>query len=122
MPLFVNEMQIEGFKEGVTFLKDDIVGFIAALAGGTYTIITIFQFRKMKQQLKVIRLLYMWAFLILIYAIISPELLGVDHIKDMPKLFGIGQITPLFISLFLWLASRGIRKDKALLESMDRLR
>ena len=122
MPLFVNEAMVDGLANGVIFLKDNIVGFISALAGGSFTIVTILQFRTRKRQLKNIRLLHIWTFLILVYAMVSPNLLGLDYIKEIHKLYAIGLIVPLFIWLFLWLASRSIRNDEALVQSTNRLR
>lgn len=86
-------------------------------------VFSLLQYKKRKLQLKIGRFNYLLIILsiILIFVeawVVEGKLeLDQDHIS-----YGIGMFFPVAALPFLFLANRGIKKDEALIKSLDRLR
>jgi hypothetical protein len=83
----------------------------------------IFQYRDRKKQLKLIRLAYLLlaAMLVGIYFLIglNAEAANLDQYELH---YGPSYFLPIVAIIFVFLASRGIKKDEELVKSLDRLR
>lgn len=84
-------------------------------------IITIFQFKNRKRQLKIIQLNILLNILLIIGIFIIYSRLILSQL-DVSEEYGIGAFLPLFSLIFLVMAYRGVKKDEELVRSADRLR
>lgn len=127
---FINGEQIDSFLYfyGVQPLDEtlDVVMNtipLAALLGGISVLvfITIFMYknRNLQTRLCVFNMLLQVGALGLIYfySVYLPEEIGVTSYK-----FSFIAIFPVITLIFLFMANKGIRKDEALIRSMDRIR
>lgn len=114
--------------KGLYLLEGNVLKFESAVWGVTVSallipitaLITVFLFKKRKLQIK---LCYATIFFVLLfyaslfaYSIAGAERLGADwHISYV-------NIVPAICLVLIWLALRAIKKDEALVKSLDRLR
>ena len=86
-------------------------------------IYVIFQYKDRKKQLKFLRLSYLLlaALLVGIYFLIGQNAKAAG-IMDFELHYGVSYFLPIVAIIFVFLASRSIRKDEELVSSLDRLR
>lgn len=97
--------------------------WIFSILGTLLPLIIVFLYKNRKLQIKLVHLTYIIfiAFLILIY-------MGISNVSEtlysdgQEILYHIGFYLPVAAIAFLFLAIRGIKKDEALIRSIDRIR
>ncbi|MBV6404951.1 MAG: DUF4293 family protein [Flavobacteriales bacterium] len=96
-----------------------VLGLLALLP-----LVTIAFYKDRARQLRFVRFIHLFALGTLAFAIITDRSIqvylggrGVVHVT-----YGAAFAAPLLVLLLAFLAERGIRKDEALIRSMDRLR
>ena len=102
-----------------TYFTLPLITFVLLLC--VLPIITIFQFKNRKRQLKIIKVNILANILLIvgIFLIYSKLILSqVDVIEE----YSTGAFLPLFSLVFLIMAFRGVKKDDELIRSSDRLR
>lgn len=106
----------EGFNKSNGFL---IVIPVLFLLSGLITSIAIFKFNNRQLQFVLGRISILINFLLLgIFVYFSQNLSGEMQVSEK----GIGLLIPIVIIVLIALANRAIKKDEALVKSVDRLR
>lgn len=107
-------------SDGVINLEDNNIAMICTFAAIAMFIAAIFLYRNRSLQMKVVAvsmILTMVVFLIAVWLLMTyMKLAGNDLLP------GPGLVSPVLAIIFGWLSNRSIRKDEALVKSMDRLR
>lgn len=85
------------------------------------TFINIFRYKNRKKQLRMGRFILFLTWLELIAAGFLAWLPSV-YLSEAQHAGDYGAVFPLLTLLFLWLANRGIKRDEALVRSVDRIR
>lgn len=113
---------VQILADGVFDVTDHPVLMGLAIVGGLLALISIFQFRKRKVQLKL-------GYLIIVMAILLPVIAFLLFTSALPHAEPsiavedqIGLFLPLAAILFTAIANHYIKKDDKLVKSMDRLR
>ena len=101
------------------YAEDELMVFIMFLSSGALSLISIFMFRNRKLQFVLGRLNIILNFFLL--GLFVYWLLNVPGEKDISEK-GIGMLLPVISIVFLVLANKAIKKDEALVKSVDRLR
>lgn len=93
-----------------------------ALAMGL-AVFSLLQYKKRKLQLKVGRFNYLLIILTIVLIFIEASIVeGKFELDQNHIAYGIGIYFPVAALPFIFLANRGIKKDEALVKSLDRLR
>lgn len=87
-----------------------------------YTLITIFLYKNRKRQLFFIRVNYLLHISMLALLHISVYRIPGAFEAIVGTTFGVSVFLPAASFAFLYMASRGVKKDEALVRSLDRLR
>ncbi|MDD4646348.1 MAG: DUF4293 domain-containing protein [Bacteroidales bacterium] len=95
-----------------------LIGYLALIE--VLTLISMFSYRKLDNQLKITLLVILLQ--VLTYGVIAAYTLRGKNILAAHPVFIIATLIPMVSALFGWLAYRGIKKDIDLLKSLDRLR
>ena len=104
---------------GIVFAKDNIYAFVAFLATGIMSLITLFLFKNRKLQFVLGRLNIILNFILLgFFVYLSQNLSGETLVSEK----GIGMFLPIISIVFIALANKAIKKDEDLVKSVDRLR
>jgi len=113
LPLFV-------LKNGVEFNTIDNIAYVVLNAfSATLSIVSLFSYRKRKNQFVFGRLNIILNFILLgLFIARSLNLSGETEVSEK----GIGIFLPLISIVFLSLANRAVKKDEDLVKSADRLR
>ena len=103
--------------------KNDMYFYIATILIFTFIVQAIFSFKSLKRQMKLANLIiYLHALVILFLVslfVFGKQMFGLEY-ETTEVSFGF---YALFLSLiFSFLASQGVKKDKKLLDSVDRIR
>lgn len=122
LPLWDLGIDIVPDSTGPALLKNELLTLICVIGGASFSLVIIFLYKNRDKQRRFVRLLSIWAFAILLYAITSPELLGINYFEYFASHIGIGSFVPAVIFLLNFMASKSIKKDEELIRSMDRLR
>jgi len=106
--------------EGVAmYAQDYLTVFIAFLASGLLSLVSIFMFKNRKLQFVLGRLNILLNFFLLgVFVYWSLSVPGEIDISEK----GIGMFLPIISIVFLVLANKAIKKDEDLVKSVDRLR
>lgn len=107
-------------NDGIINLEDNNISMICTFAGVAMFFAAIFLFKKRALQTKIVALSMVMALIVLIIAvwlIMTYSKLAGNDLNP-----GIGLGSPVVSIIFGWMANRAIRKDEALVKSMDRLR
>ncbi|MFD2726668.1 DUF4293 domain-containing protein [Hyunsoonleella rubra] len=105
--------------ETVIFAQDKLPFFLAFLASGALSLITIFLFKNRKLQFVLGRLNIILNFFLLgFFVYLSLNLSGETEVSEK----GIGMFLPIVSIVLLALANKAIKKDEDLVKSVDRLR
>ncbi len=107
-------------SDGVINLEDNNISMICTFASIVMSFAAIFLYRKRSLQIKVVAVsmvLALMIFIIAIWLLMTYMKVASDDLEP-----GFGLSSPVLAILFGWLANRSIRKDEALVKSMDRLR
>ncbi|OIQ29555.1 MAG: hypothetical protein BM564_04910 [Bacteroidetes bacterium MedPE-SWsnd-G2] len=101
------------------FAKDDVWILAGFMASAVLSVITIFNFKNRQTQFVLGRLNIILNFILLgVFVYQSLTLSGEAAASEK----GIGLLVPVFSIVFLALANKAIKKDEALVKSVDRLR
>jgi hypothetical protein len=104
---------------GIVFAKDNTYAFVAFLATGIMSLITLFLFKNRKLQFVLGRLNIILNFILLgFFVYLSQNLSGETLVSEK----GIGMFLPIISIVFIALANKAIKKDEDLVKSVDRLR
>jgi hypothetical protein len=104
---------------GIVFAKDNTYAFVAFLATGIMSLITLFLFKNRKLQFVLGRLNIILNFFLLgFFVYLSQNLSGETLVSEK----GIGMFLPIISIVFIALANKAIKKDEDLVKSVDRLR
>lgn len=110
---------------GMEFLKENRVRFpfyVAIPLSMILTLVTIFNYKNRKLQLKLGRFNYLLLLLVIVLSFVNVRTLT-DVFPSEPSVeYGVGLFMPVASLAFLFLANRGIKKDEDLIKSLDRLR
>lgn len=106
--------------EGVDlFAIEDVYVFAGFIASAVLSVITIFYYKNRQTQFVIGRLNIILNFILLgVFVYQSLTLPGGASASEK----GIGLLVPVFSIVFLALANKAIKKDEALVKSVDRLR
>ena len=108
-----------GIEGNTVFAMDIIWVAVIFAASSALALITIFLFKKRKNQFVFNRLnIILNLFLLGFFVYRSLNLSGETSVSEK----GIGMLIPVFSIVFLVLANRSIKKDEDLVKSVDRLR
>ena len=108
-----------GIEGNTVFAMDIIWVAVIFAASSALALITIFLFKKRKNQFVFNRLnIILNLFLLGFFVYRSLNLSGETSVSEK----GIGMLIPVFSIVFLVLANRAIKKDEDLVKSVDRLR
>lgn len=101
------------------FAEDILVVFLLFITSAAISFVDIFLFKKRKLQLALGRLNIILNFILLgLFVYWSLTIPGEMEISEK----GIGMFLPVLSIVFLALANKAIKKDEALVKSVDRLR
>jgi len=108
-----------GIEGNTVFAMDIIWVAVIFAASSALALITIFLFKKRKNQFVFNRLnIILNLFLLGFFVYRSLNLSGETSVSEK----GIGMLIPVFSIVFLVLANRAVKKDEDLVKSVDRLR
>jgi hypothetical protein len=108
------------FADGFLQLTDSQLGLGCIMIAAIFSIIAIFRYQSRLRQLTT-------SWVAILGALIGLGAMGFEYITDKAAITSaaapdLGGLLPLAGILFIFLAIRAIRKDEALVKSMDRLR
>jgi hypothetical protein len=113
-------------QDGVFNISDALALQILFAASTVLCLVCIFIFKNRQLQLKLTRLNMLLTVLglgmvaWLLYRLMESVSAGETQLSNIQ--YGTAWLSPFLAAIFSWLAMRGIRKDEALVKSMDRLR
>lgn len=114
---------VTGSKElsdGVLNLADSDVAMIGVFAALTLFLVAIFLYKSRMTQTRVVAIAMLCS---LVVFAVAAWMYYTNSQSQGDKLEpGLGMASPVFAIFFGWLANKSIRKDEALVKSMDRLR
>ncbi len=113
---------VQMLADGVFDVTDHPVLLGLTIGGGLLALISIFQFRKRKVQLKLGYFIIIMAILLPVIAFLLFTTASADTDPSLGVEDQIGLFLPLAAILFSALANHFIKKDEKLVKSMDRLR
>lgn len=86
-------------------------------------LICIFLFRNRQAQLKIVRLAYLLNLGFVVYLFFAIDAINADLFEgELSVLYHAGFFMPVAAIVFCFLAIRGIKRDEALVKSLDRIR
>ena len=96
-----------------------VIGFLAAAL-----VVAVFLYKNRQRQVTVVRTVNLLLTAVAVYLFITSNSVRayLDQGGLVEEHFGISAVLPLAMVVLVFLAERGIRKDEALVKSMDRLR
>lgn len=91
---------------------------------GALLLVAVFLFKNRPRQARLVRYSYLFALGILAFAVITDRSVQVylGQQGTVTVAYGVAFAAPLAVLILAFLAERGIRKDEALVKSLDRLR
>ncbi len=91
---------------------------------GAVLVVAIFLFKNRPRQARIVRYSYLFALGVLAFAVITDRSVQVylGQQGEVSVAYGVAFAAPLVVLVLAFLAERGIRKDEALVKSLDRLR
>lgn len=114
---------VPGSKElsdGVLNLADSDVTMIGVFAALTLFLVAIFLYKNRLMQTRVVAVAMLCT--LLVFAVAAWLYYTNSQVQGEKLEPGLGMASPVFAIFFGWLANKSIRKDDALVKSMDRLR
>lgn len=101
------------------YAQDNLLVFALFLASAVISMVTIFLFKNRKLQFVLCRLNIILNLILLgLFVYWALNISGESNISEK----GIGMLIPIISIVFLVLANKAIKKDEALVKSVDRLR
>lgn len=115
-----------GGTQSPLIINDDFVAILIAAASVVLSLLTIFLYKKRKNQISLtyLNILVCLGLEFWIYEMIEHKktaLMTIDAASATGN-YWIGAFLPIIAIIFLFLALKGIKKDEKLIKSLDRLR
>lgn len=122
-----NLFGMQAVGEGDSFVPGNwIVQVVLVAASALLALFIIFKFKNRKLQLKLGQLNYLLLVAIILSVYFSVKNLAhlnpLNEIENLKAVYWIGFYMPVAAIAFQFLANRGIKKDEALVKSVERLR
>jgi len=118
---------MEAIGDGESFVPGNwVVQFVLVVASAILSLLIIFMFKDRKNQLKLGQLNYLLLVAIILSVYFSVKNMAhlnpLSEVENLKAVYWIGFYLPVAAIAFQFMANRGVKRDEALVKSVERLR